>query len=70
MNEKNFIQGIFLQITWKNMIAESNAGSAKEKQLKSADSSIAAALLYSEYLKGQSVINSSSKVSYLIGKNR
>jgi hypothetical protein len=35
----------------------------KEKQLKSADSSIAAALLYSEYLKGQSAINSSSKLS-------
>ena len=64
MDENNFIQGnISTDYLEKYDMLGQMQDLLKEKQLKSADSSIAAALLYSEYLKGQSAINSSSKLS-------
>ncbi|MDW0176108.1 MAG: acetyl-CoA carboxylase biotin carboxylase subunit, partial [Nitrososphaeraceae archaeon] len=64
MNEKNFIQGnISTDYLEKYDMLNQMQDQLKEKQLKSADSSIAAALLYSEYLKGQSAINSSNNLS-------
>ena len=64
MNEKNFIQGnISTDYLEKYDMLNQMEEQLKKKQLKSAESSIAAALLYSEYLKGQSTINSSSKLS-------
>jgi len=62
MNEKNFINGnISTDYLEKYEILKLMQTQIKERSLKTSDSSIAAALLYSEFLKGQNAGYNSSK---------
>jgi acetyl-CoA/propionyl-CoA carboxylase len=62
MNEKNFINGnISTNYLEKYEILKLMQTQIKESSLKTSDSSIAAALLYSEFLKGQNAAYNSSK---------
>jgi len=62
MNEKNFINGnISTDYLEKYKILNLMQTQIKERSLKTSDSSIAAALLYSEFLKGQNAACNSSK---------
>jgi len=62
MNEKNFINGnISTDYLEKYEILKLMQTQIKESSLKTSDSSIAAALLYSEFLKGQNAVYNSSK---------
>jgi len=62
MNEKNFINGnISTDYLEKYEILKLMQTQIKERSLKTSDSSIAAALLYSEFLKGQNAAYNSSK---------
>ena len=54
MDEKNFINGnISTDYLEKHNMLNVMQGELKEKHLKESDTAIAAALLFSEYLKGQ-----------------
>jgi acetyl-CoA/propionyl-CoA carboxylase len=62
MNEKNFIEGnISTDYLDKYDLLNIMQTQLKEKSLKTSDASVAAALLYSEYLKGQNSGTNSSK---------
>ena len=62
MNEKNFITGnISTDYLEKYNMLNVMQGELKEKHLKESDTAIAAALLFSEYLKGQFSAGNSSK---------
>jgi len=62
MKEKNFIKGnISTDYLEKYDLINLMKTQSKEKSLKTSDASIAAALVYSEYLKGQNSASTSSK---------
>jgi acetyl-CoA/propionyl-CoA carboxylase len=62
MKEKNFIKGnISTDYLEKYDLINLMKTQSKEKSLKTSDASIAAALVYSEYLKGQNSPSNSSK---------
>ena len=62
MKEKNFIKGnISTDYLEKYDLINLMKTQSKEKSLKTSDASIAAALVYSEYLKGQNSTSNSSK---------
>ena len=62
MKEKNFIKGnISTDYLEKYDLINLMKTQSKEKSLKASDASIAAALVYSEYLKGQNSASTSSK---------
>ncbi len=62
MNEKNFIEGnISTDYLEKYKILNIMQNQLKENNLKTSDSCIAAALLYSEFLKGERTTSNSSK---------
>ncbi len=62
MKEKNFIKGnISTDYLEKYDLINLMKTQSKEKSLKTSDASIAAALVYSEYLKGQNSLSNSSK---------
>jgi acetyl-CoA/propionyl-CoA carboxylase len=62
MNEKNFIEGnISTDYLEKYDLLNLMRTQLKEKSLKASDASVAAALLYSEFLKAQNTASNSSK---------
>jgi len=62
MNEKNFIEGnISTDYLEKYDLLNLMRTQLKEKSLKASDASVAAALLYSEFLKAQNTADNSSK---------
>ena len=62
MNEKNFIDGnISTDYLEKYKILNLMQNQLKENNLKTSDSYIAAALLYSEFLKGEKTTSNLSK---------
>jgi acetyl-CoA/propionyl-CoA carboxylase len=62
MNEKNFIEGnISTDYLEKYDLLNLMRTQLKAKNLKASDASVAAALLYSEFLKAQNTADNSSK---------
>ena len=67
MDEKNFINGnISTDYLEKHNMLNVMQGELKEKHLKESDTAIAAALLFSEYLKGQYSAGNSSKEAFFV----